>query len=197
MRFDIILPTIGRDSLATAVKSVVDQTYDDWILHVVGDGIDAQHLPEIDPVFDNPRIRCYSMVERHASYGANARNFGISAGESEWIAYIDDDDEWLPLHLATIVNLSSQYPEADMIRTAGQSFKMRHKSPRSSNRVQKLGPVNTTDILTVGMAHTRELFYNTSGWLPCDNHDHKLWRAMLNEGGTAHECEAVTFLFER
>jgi hypothetical protein len=60
-----------------------------------------------------------------------------------------------------------------------------------------MGPVNSQDILTVGMAHTREIFNKTSGWQPVDNHDHLLWREMLATGGVPAIAHEVTFEFER
>lgn len=196
VKFDIILPTIARGSLFTAINSVCQQTYQDWNLWVVQDSTVASSM--LVQAFPDPRIRWLKVQTTNDDYGAVARNFGIKHGDGDWIAYIDDDDEWLPHHLATIVNLHQLVPETEMIRTAGQSFKMGHKSPRSSKRVPKLGPVNSNDILTVGMAHTRLLFYETDGWLPVDNHDHVLWKQMkISAQARPIECETVTFLFER
>ncbi|MCV0439821.1 MAG: glycosyltransferase family 2 protein [Hydrogenophaga sp.] len=195
MHFDIILPTIARGSLFTAINSVCEQTYQDWNLWVVQDSTVVSSM--LVQAFPDPRVRWLKVQTTNDDYGAVARNFGIEHGDGDWIAYIDDDDEWMPHHLATIVNIAQAHPEADMIRTAGQSFMMKHKHPRSSKLVRKLGPVNSTDFLTVGMAHTRELFGNTDGWQPCDNHDHMLWRQMLTEGGTPAEVDTTTFLFQR
>lgn len=196
MKFDIILPTVARGSLFNAINSVCQQTYNDWTLWVVQDGTYASDM--LTQAFPNPNVRFVHKERTEDDSGASARNYGISLGDADWIAYIDDDDEWLPHHLATIVNLHQLVPETEMIRTAGQPFKMGHKSPRSSKRVPKLGPVNSADILTVGMVHTRLLFYETDGWLPVDNHDHVLWKQMqISAQAPPIECEAVTFLFER
>ena len=197
MRFDIVLPTIGRDSLASAVESVVNQTHVNWTLYIIGDGVAAEHYPTLDELYRHPQVECYSLIERHASYGAEARNHGISLGDAEWIAYIDDDDEWWPNHLETHARMIEEHPGVNMVRSGGQSFFMKHRSPRSSKLKRKMGPVNTTDILTVGMSHTRELFLQTPGWRPEDNHDHALWRDMLTAGGHPAVSEEVTFLFER
>lgn len=196
MKFDIILPTVGRGSLFTAINSVCQQTYHDWRLFIVEDGICIPDM--LSQAFNGEeRIRWCGLFEKHGGYGAAARNYAVQQGDNDWIAYIDDDDEWLPHHLATLVNMAQANPDATMLRTAGQSFSMKHKSPRSSKKVQKLGPINTTDILTVGMAHRRELFLQTPGWQPQDNHDHLLWQHMLQVGGQPYEIDAVTFYFER
>jgi glycosyltransferase involved in cell wall biosynthesis len=195
MRFDIVLPTIARGSLFHAINSVCQQTYTDWTLWVVQDGTYTSDM--LTQAFPNSNVRFVHKEHTEDDSGASARNYGISLGNADWIAYIDDDDEWLPHHLATLVNMAQANPDATMLRTAGQSFSMKHKSPRSSKKVQKLGPINTTDILTVGMAHRRELFLQTPGWQPQDNHDHLLWQHMLQVGGQPYEIDAVTFYFER
>lgn len=192
--FDIILPTIGRNSIHQTLHSVFGQTYKHWTLYIVGDRWTVP-LADIEGWPDNV-ITLYTEGPGDDS-GAFTRNAGIHCGKSEWIAYIDDDDEWLCNHLETHARMIEENPGVNMIRTAGQQFKMSHKSPRTSKLVRKMGPVNSTDILTVGMSHTRTLFNETDGWLPCDNHDLVLWKQMLAAGGYAVESEVVTFEFQR
>lgn len=195
MKFDIILPSIGRKSLAEAANSVFDQEYQDWHLYIVCDGSTLGIWPRCESMFEKTSI--IHLQDRHNDSGAWARNAAIQAGKSEWIAYLDDDDIFLPNHLQILSECANLHPEANMLRTLGRSFSWRHKSPRSSKLVRKVGAVNSQDILTVGMAHTREIFKKTSGWQPVDNHDHILWREMLAAGGVPAVAQDVTFEFER
>jgi glycosyltransferase involved in cell wall biosynthesis len=195
MHFDVILPTIVRESLFAAINSVCEQTHEDWSLYIVVDGTVVPSM--LSQAFPNPNIYWLKVKEPSQDFGAAARNFGIFQGSAKWTAYIDDDDEWLPHHLETLAAMAAANPEASMLRTAGQSFKMAHRHPRSSKRVRKMGPINTQDPLTVGMAHTRELFNQTEGWLPCDNHDHILWKQMIDAGGKVIKSDEVTFIFKR
>ena len=191
MKFDIILPTIGRDGLLRAMDSVIEQSHANWNLIIVCDGT----LPSECYVTDN--ITPYVIDGPNNDFGAKARNTGIPFGEAEWITYIDDDDEWLPHHLANLANIIEVRENVDMIRSAGTPFWLKHKSPRSSKLVRKYGNPNFEDILTVGMAHTRELFAKTEGWQPRDNHDRLLWQAMSAAGGHAFISNQVTFHFKR
>lgn len=195
MHFNIILPTLGRDSLSAAVDTVLNQSHKEWTLYVMGDNIEVQD-------FDDERIICENTGEDSGEdYGAFARNYAIAVTikveEPEWIAYIDDDDEWLPNHLETLAKMIEENPGVNMARTAGQSFMMKHKSPRSSKLVRKMGVINSTDYLAVGMAHTSEAMKGTGHWQSCDNHDNILWREMLSVGGVSIESDAVTFHFKR
>lgn len=180
----------------SAIESVIEQSHKDWLLWVVADNCILQNAW---PMELDDRIIVYEAVTLpiRQDHGAYCRNYGIMQGNAEWIAYIDDDDLWRPNHLETIVQLAKDNPDATMIRTSGQSFKRSRKSPRSSKIVNKPGVINTTDILTVGMAHRRDLFERTPQWQACDNHDHILWSDMIIAGGDLLEDTTVTFDFQR
>ena len=195
MKFDIILPSIGRPSLRDALDSVFAQDYKDWNLYVYEQGsitdLNVYHANGVQA------FTYWNDVIVRNDYGAHARNCMISYARNPWIAYIDDDDIWSPNHLSTLRDLLLVNPEATMLHTAGQSFSWKHRSPRSKRLARKLGAINSTDTLTVGMAHTRELFSKTQGWQPCDNHDKLLWQEMLLSGGKPATSDTVTFQFER
>jgi len=200
MKFDIILPTVGRSSVNAAIDSVLEQDYQHFALWVICDGIKREELGW--PYVKNPRLNgrggiLDSLLPWHNDSGAWARNEGIRCGNNPWIAYIDDDDIWRSHHLSTLVALHKEHPEATMLRTVGQQFCFKRKSPRSKERVRKLLQTNSEDILTVGMAHTRELFEKTTGWKHVDNHDRILWYEMLGAGGIAVEDGGVTFEFAK
>jgi glycosyltransferase involved in cell wall biosynthesis len=92
----VVIPTKGRpDLLLRAVRSVLDQRYRDLELIVVVDD-DAATEKQLALV-DDSRLR---VIVNPESLGANrARNVGASAALGPWIAFLDDDDEWLPTKL--------------------------------------------------------------------------------------------------
>lgn len=190
MKFDIILPTINHEGLEAAINSVRAQRHEDWKLWVIADGMQLEYA-------EDPKIHVMSVFPAAHDSGATPRRDGINLAPGPWVAYIDDDDMWYPDHLTHLASLIESVPGTNMVRTAGQQYSMKHKSPRHKKRVLRTGPINSTDILTVGMAHTLDLYEKTRGWQPCDNHDHLLWREMLQSGGTAVESDHVTFLFRR
>lgn len=93
-KISVIIPTHNRpELLKKAIQSVVDQTYRDFELIVVDDG-DSVQAEETVRAFNDPRIR-YIQHEKSIG-GAAARNTGIKNSNSQFIALLDDDDEWLP-----------------------------------------------------------------------------------------------------
>jgi glycosyltransferase involved in cell wall biosynthesis len=93
----IVIPTRGRPALlARAVQTVLGQTVRDIEVIVVVDGADAETELLLNAVAD-PRLR----VQVHTtSLGSGAaRNVGAGMARGTWIAFLDDDDEWLPTKL--------------------------------------------------------------------------------------------------
>lgn len=192
MKFDIIIPTVNRASLDTTIASVYAQRHTDWHLYIIGDGV----VPDVKD-YDKDKVTVIGMDDPTQDSGASQRNLGIRMGDSDWIAYLDDDDIWYPDHLSTIVELARQNPKANIFKTAAQEMVLSRKSPRHKKEKMKLRCVNTDDPLTITLAHSRDLFYRTSTWQPQDNHDHILFKEMLKADGVLAKTDNITTLFLR
>ena len=82
-------------TIGEAIKSVQDQTYENWELIIVDDG-SKDNIYEImqELVRKDHRIR---FLRHEKNKGAQAaRNTGIKAAKGDWIAFLDSDDQWLP-----------------------------------------------------------------------------------------------------
>jgi glycosyltransferase involved in cell wall biosynthesis len=90
----VVIPTRNRPELVcSAVRSALNQSYRNLEVVVVVDGPD-QATVEILEAFQEPRLRIVALPENVG--GSEARNIGVRSAEGEWIALLDDDDEWLP-----------------------------------------------------------------------------------------------------
>ena len=89
-----IIPTRNRPRLLMrAVRSALSQTYRDLEIVVVIDGPDPATVAAIGSISDT-RLR---VVELHENVGsADARNIGVQHAKGKWVAFLDDDDEWMP-----------------------------------------------------------------------------------------------------
>lgn len=99
----VYMPSKNRlELLKRAIASVQAQTLKEWELIVVNDASTdgtAQYLDELSQA--QPNIRA---IHNESSIGACAsRNKAIEAAQGKYITGLDDDDEFLPERLATMV----------------------------------------------------------------------------------------------
>src|SRR3989338_3645537 len=109
-KVSVIIPTSNRpELLPRAIRSVLDQTFQDFEIITVdyGQVISAQ---EAVGQLNESRIR-YIKNDRLLG-GGGTRNKGASIATGEYLAFLDDDDEWLPFKLEEQVAGLDQHPEA-------------------------------------------------------------------------------------
>src|SRR5437879_5328746 len=93
----VILPTYNRlRYLGGALESVRTQTYEHWELVVVDDGSTDGSGEYLARLVDR-RVRLLSRS--HTGSAAVARNSGIAMARGEYLAFLDDDDAWMPQKL--------------------------------------------------------------------------------------------------
>jgi len=96
----VVIPTYGRGHLLErAIDSVLTQTYDNIEIIVVDDNdSNSEHRKHTEKVLqtylDNDQIT-YLKHKKNAG-GSVARNTGIKVSKGEYVALLDDDDEWFP-----------------------------------------------------------------------------------------------------
>jgi glycosyltransferase involved in cell wall biosynthesis len=102
--------------LAEAVRSVREQTLQDWELILVDDGsTDRSTLIARDLAAEDNRIRYVDHVG-HENRGMSAsRNLGAAHATAPYIAFLDADDVWLPSKLAEQVDLLASMPDVAMV----------------------------------------------------------------------------------
>jgi glycosyltransferase involved in cell wall biosynthesis len=94
MLVDVIIPTFNRAQILNrAVQSVLNQTYTEFILHIVDDG-STDNTDELLASYGcHPKI----VIHKQANRGVSAaRNLAVKNSHSPWISFLDSDDEWLP-----------------------------------------------------------------------------------------------------
>jgi glycosyltransferase involved in cell wall biosynthesis len=91
-----VIPTRGRPGLLLrAVRSVLAQTLQAIEAVVVIDGEDqATERALAELINEDGRVRVIALATSVG--GSDARNRGVNEASGEWIAFLDDDDEWLP-----------------------------------------------------------------------------------------------------
>lgn len=104
----VVIPVHNPGSfLERALRSVLAQTERDLECVIVDDG-STQELAPV-PEFDDPRVRIVRQPNRGVSV---ARNVGVDSGDSRYVAFLDQDDQWLPSKLERQARTLARHPEA-------------------------------------------------------------------------------------
>jgi glycosyltransferase involved in cell wall biosynthesis len=120
----VIVPTYNRSALTVqAVRSVLDQTFQDFEVLVVDDGsTDDTRARLEDLAARDARVRPIFQPNRGRS---RARNVAIDRAAGEFIAFLDSDDLFLPDKLRTHVALLRSDAGAAMVYTAARGIDSR------------------------------------------------------------------------
>ncbi len=107
-KVSVIIPTYNRSRfLRSAIRSVLNQTYRDFEIVVVDDA-STDNTRDVVVDFSDERIR---YIRHEVNKGCPAaRNTGVMNLNGEYIAFLDDDDEWMPEKLQTQVDLLDSSP---------------------------------------------------------------------------------------
>jgi glycosyltransferase involved in cell wall biosynthesis len=92
-----VIPTRNRPEIVLrAVQSALGQSIANLEVIVVIDGPDKASEDALSAVGD-PRLHVIALEGQVG--GSEARNTGVRAARAPWVAFLDDDDEWMPQKL--------------------------------------------------------------------------------------------------
>jgi glycosyltransferase involved in cell wall biosynthesis len=108
----VVLPTHNRvDLLAGAVESVLAQTEQRFELIVVDDA-SRDATPEYLAALTSRDRRTRSIRLETSRGGGGSRNAGLGLSRGDWVAFLDDDDRWLPTKLEKQLAALRAHPAA-------------------------------------------------------------------------------------
>lgn len=106
----VVVPAYNAEQyIEDALTSIFAQTYTDFEVIVVDDG-STDNTREIVNTFNDPRLRY--VYQKNAGPSV-ARNTGINLSRSEYIAFLDADDQWEPQFLEQMLAVLEEDPSAD------------------------------------------------------------------------------------
>lgn len=107
----VIIPLYNKAHIvANSIRSVLDQTHQDFELIIVNDGSTDDSIKEVGKFIDK-RIRLVNQENKGVSA---ARNRGMKEAKYDLIAFLDGDDWWDKDFLKIMINLSHKFPEAGL-----------------------------------------------------------------------------------
>ena len=99
----VIVPVFNAEKyLPETIKSVQNQTYDNWELILVNDKSKDESEKIAKPFLKDKRIHWINLPQN--SGAAAARNKGINLANGRFIAFLDADDLWVKTKLEKQVN---------------------------------------------------------------------------------------------
>jgi hypothetical protein len=113
--------------------------------------------------YPKDKIKVESALDRYPRQGAWAtRNRAAEAADTEWIAFLDDDDEFLPHHL-TLLRTMAHFMEVDMVW--GWFEVIGGTDPFPMHRGRQFDPLEP-HIVPITYLIRRELFMDTQRFQP-------------------------------
>jgi len=111
----VVIPTHNRcELLESAINSVLNQTYNNFELIIIDDASKDSTEKYIKCLnFDN----LIYIKNNYSVGGSEARNIGIRRSKGRFIAFLDDDDEWLPNKLKKQIELFKNDSELGLVYT--------------------------------------------------------------------------------
>jgi glycosyltransferase involved in cell wall biosynthesis len=93
-RVSVLMLTYNRPQfIGNAIESILAQRFQEWELLVVHDGPN-QEIPIIMDEWEKRDSRIHYFRRKIPGNIAHASNFGLSQARGEYIAVLDDDDDW-------------------------------------------------------------------------------------------------------
>lgn len=186
----VVIPTfnLGRILADRAIRSVLRQTYQNFEIIVVGDHC-TDETESIIREFHDDRIKFFNLRER-SQYPANKThrwfvagtfpaNKGIDLASGEWIACLDDDDEFSEDHLEVLLSnaIANNY---EMVYGVVQFEGENGKYIRIGSSPLKCGGISHLSVLY----HSRLKFfkYDANAWKYMEPGDWNMWRRMKEAG---------------
>jgi glycosyltransferase involved in cell wall biosynthesis len=172
MRLGILITTYQKSDGSTpgllrrAVESIKLQTYQDYILIIIGDKYNDNI--EFETICRDANLGS-KLIYKNLSYakerdkypvgskelwssgGVNARNIGIDMGLElglEYICHLDHDDFWYPKHLEIINNVIESVQDSALIHTCSTYFNSYLPN------VSLTGETQVTEIVPGGLIHS-------------------------------------------
>ncbi|SDH77845.1 glycosyltransferase family 2 protein [Winogradskyella thalassocola] len=121
--FSVIISVYNKEKhIQHTIESVLNQSFKDFEIIIINDG-STDNSEAVINSFDDHRLRLLSIKNQGAS---NARNTGIKAATTDYIALLDGDDTWDTSYLQYMYDAILKFPKLKVF-AAGIAQKYENK----------------------------------------------------------------------
>lgn len=184
------IPTYNRGKILTerTVPSVLRQTYQNFEIVIVGDHC-TDNTEELLRKFDDKRIKFHNLpkrgeyptkpYDRWMVAGTVPANKGIELCSGDWIAPLDDDDEFSEDHLEVLLSYALEH-NYEMVYGITQMERHPGKWINVGSYPLKCGHICHLSVLY----HAKLKFfkYDINAWKYSEPGDWNMWRRMKEAG---------------
>lgn len=110
----IIIPAYNAaETIADCLSSIIGQDYEDMHIIVVDDGSTDNSLHKIKAIVGNDSR--FEVLHKENGGLSDARNFGLDRADSEYIMFVDADDELTPGTIGRMMDIMRSHPDYDIL----------------------------------------------------------------------------------
>jgi len=137
INFTVIIPLFNKaDHILRTLKSVAWQKYPAAEIIVVDDGSTDEGVSLIKQA----NIKNLTLVHQANQGVSAARNNGVALANYEYIAFLDADDQWLPLFLDEVARLIIKFPQAKFFGTRYQIVESENNFSDAKIKLDSVNP---------------------------------------------------------
>ena len=138
--FTVLICTKNRaEYLRAALGCVFEQTFQDFEVVVVNDA-STDHTPAVLSEFAEPRLSVINYDSK-GLLGAT-RNRGIEGSSGQFVAFLDDDDTWMPEKLERVAMSLESDPEVGLVCHDQEYVRPKEAGGGIWKRRSRYGPKN-------------------------------------------------------
>ena len=114
--FSVIITSYNRrDVVHKALRSLLEQRYEDWECIIIDDGSTDNTYDKIIPFcINDSRIKYIFQNNRGPGL---AKNTGVLAASGLFVTFLDSDDEYMPDHLEYQRKVLLSYPDTEFLHS--------------------------------------------------------------------------------
>ncbi len=155
-RVSLIMPAYNAAQfINTSIRSVLDQTWQEWELLVINDG-SQDRTADIVRSFNDSRIRLFEQSNAGVS---KARNSGLENAQGEFVAFLDADDVLPPDSLKARAEILMEEPDTAFVD--GRVLTMHHLTGLLTERFR---PSHSGDAFPLLMNLSARVFFGPT-WM--------------------------------
>ncbi len=163
--FSVVVPAYNATrTIGATIGSILRQTHRDFELIVVDDG-SSDGTPALVRELGgaDDRLR---LIEQPNAGTAGARNTGIAAARADLVAFLDNDDMWMPTYLEAMAEALGRAPDAGfgytdawvLSDTTGRIL----RKPSLAHYPEVPDPASAPDVLELLLSHVNFVMSSTT-----------------------------------